>query len=158
MLQSDQEVAGITRIFTTVFETQYDDYGWLSKIVSQESNLTWPIAIEFHRAVFSFFKALKKSYWLSLQAFISGSGYHVWMDIKKYTNEKWLLLQAFITGRRGYHVSMEIKNIYQWEMAIATGIYNREKRIPCFNGHKKYIPMRNEIKGLQKSYIRYVSE
>ena len=66
---------------------------------------TWPIALEFLRAVFSLFRALKKSYWPSLQ--------------------------AFIAGRSGYHVSMDLK---------------------------KYIPMRNEIKGLQKSYIRYVSE
>ena len=97
LLQSDQEVAGITGIFSTVFETQYNDI-WLTIkgtcMVSQESNLTLPIAVEFLRAAFSRCKAFKKIL-----------------------------------------------------VAITTGIYNWEKRIPCLNGHKKYI---NEIKDLQK--------
>ena len=48
------------------------------------AKLTWPIAIEFLRALFSLFRALKENFRLSPQAFITeGSGYHVLMDIKK---------------------------------------------------------------------------
>ena len=35
LLQLDQEVVGISRIFSTVLETQYTDYGWLSGVLAE---------------------------------------------------------------------------------------------------------------------------
>ena len=73
LIQLYQEFVGISRIFSTVLETLLVlQRLWLTIkgacMVSWESNLTWPIAIQFLRAVFSLFRALKEN----LLAFITG--------------------------------------------------------------------------------------
>ena len=60
LLQSDQEVVDISGIFSTVLETfmaDYQTYVWSARSQTH----TWHIAIEFLRAVFSLFRALKEN-------------------------------------------------------------------------------------------------
>ena len=101
LLQLDQDVVGICGVFSSTMI-----YDRLSKVlvcmVSQASYFTWPIAIEFLRAVFSPFRVLK-----------------------------------------------------EYLLAIATGIYNLEKRHSMLEWiFKKNISMRNEIEGQKIIYSR----